>query len=25
VLVWFTRLPAGDGGQSLQVSDITVG
>jgi serine/threonine-protein kinase len=25
MLVWFTRLPAGDGGQSLQVSDITVG
>ena len=25
VLVWFTRLPSGDGGQSLQVSEITVG
>jgi hypothetical protein len=25
VLVWFTRLPAGDGGQTLQVSEITVG
>ena len=25
VLVWFTRLPAGEGGQSLQVSEITVG
>jgi serine/threonine-protein kinase len=25
VLVWFTQLPAGDGGQSLQVSEITVG
>jgi hypothetical protein len=25
VLVWFTSLPAGDGGQSLQVSAVTVG
>jgi putative peptidoglycan lipid II flippase len=25
VLVWFTRLPAGDGGQSLQVSEISLG